>query len=57
MVRVVNSFGVMVRVRVEIRIYVNCKTVLFGRKTIKTQKNGIIFCITSRSPLTFHYFL
>ena len=31
-----NSFGVMVRVRVEIRVYV--KTVLIGRKTVKTQE-------------------
>ena len=30
MARVVDSFGVMVRVRVEIRVYVKFKTVLFG---------------------------
>ena len=37
MVRLMDSFGVMVRVRVGIRGSGSCKTVLSGCKTIKTK--------------------
>ena len=46
MVRVVDSFGVMVRVwvRIPIRLYKGLsKTVLFGCKTTENQNNVIIF--------------
>ena len=80
MVRVMNSFGVRVRVRVRvgIRVYVINRFVrlqnhknqshvkFWASELVRAKKKPHVLiliddanpsCITSRSPLTFHYFL